>query len=316
MADKAPSRMQRAEKRLQRRRMIALAVIFCLSLAGGWGLAQCLDLRENPVGWLLDDSASGSPEIDLPQRMNVLLVGTDKRPGEARARSDTIMVASLDRSSGRIAVLSIPRDTRVNIPGHGFDKINAAHAYGGIELTRQVVSELLGVDLPYYVETDFNGFVEIIDTLGGVTIDVERRMYYPEENIDIRPGLQRLDGEDALGYVRYRYYPNGDVDRTEHQQKFLVALAQEVLQVKTIPKIPQLLPQLYKNVNTNLPLSQGLQLASVAAKLDPSLISTATLPGSFLDLPGVSYWVADPKKTKGMLDSMLVAPVEGSGQGA
>lgn len=311
------TRLDKALARLQVRRLTALALVFLFSLGGGWGIARYLDMRGLPTNdWLSDKPAQGSEKISLPQRINVLLVGSDYRPGEGRGRSDTIIVASLDRASGRMAVLSVPRDTRVNIPQHGIEKINAAYAYGGVELTQQVVEELLGIKIPYYVETNFNGFVDIIDTLGGVTLDVERSMNYPEENIDLKPGLQRLGGEDALGYVRFRNYTDGDIDRTEHQQKFLVALANEVLQVKTLAKLPQLIPQLYKNVETNLALSQGLELASVAAKLDPSKISTATLPGNFLDIPGASYWAVDPKKAKGMLDSLLLEPQPSVEQGA
>lgn len=313
MSRRVKTRMEKARERIAVRRLIALALIFVLSLGGGWGLAHYANMRQLPTEWLGDRPAQGSEDnsqISLPKRMNILLVGTDNRPGEGKARADVIMVASLDRDTGRVALLSVPRDTRVSIPGHGVDKINAAQAYGGVELTCQVVGQLLGINLPYYVETNFNGFEEIIDTLGGVELDVERRMYKPEEGINLKAGPQRLDGKDALAYVRYREYTNGDIDRTEHQQKFLVALAKETLQVKTLVKLPQLIPQLYNSVNTNLPLSQGLELASVVSKLDPSLISTATLPGNFLDLPGVSYWAADPAKTKGIMDRLLMEPLK------
>jgi LCP family protein required for cell wall assembly len=303
------TRIEKAWARLRVRRAIALVLVFCMAMVGGWGISLSLKGQDLSAGWQGGDSNIGTAALGLPQRMNILLVGSDYRPGEGRPRSDTIIVVSLDYGTGRAAVLSVPRDTRVTIPRHGLDKINAAYAIGGISMTRQVVGELLGIDIPYYIEVDFNGFQKMIDTLGGVTMDVPQRMYYPEEGIDIRPGLQRLDGKDALAFVRFRYYPLGDIERTEQQQRFLVALADETLQVKNLGKLPQLIPALYKNANTNIPASEGLDLVKAAAGFDRSLISTATLPGNFLDISGTSYWVADTKRCRGVLDGMLVEPI-------
>ncbi|NPV90668.1 MAG: LCP family protein [Firmicutes bacterium] len=313
MSGRERTRIEKAQARLRVRRAIALVLVFCFAMFGGWGLSFSLQGQDLPVDWQGGDAAAGNAASDLPQRMNFLLVGSDRRPGEGGARSDTIMVVSLDRETGRAAVLSIPRDTRVSIPRHGRDKINTAYAIGGIDLTRQVVGGLLDIDIPYYVEMDFKGFQRIIDTLGGVTMNVEHRMYYPEEGIDLRPGLQRLNGRNALGFVRFRYYPLGDIDRAEQQQKFLVALVEETLQVKNLAKVPQLIPELYKNLKTNIPVSQGLELARLAAGFDPSRISTDTLPGDFLDLQGTSYWEVDAKRCKETLDELLTRPLPSSG---
>jgi LCP family protein required for cell wall assembly len=142
-------------------------------------------------GGTLEDPAGDS---GWTGQLDLLLLGTDAREGEAAGRTDTIILASIDTEKGQVFLLSVPRDTRVNIPGYGWDKINSAFAYGGPEMTTRVVSSLLGVPLRYYVLVDFNGFKRVVDTLGGVTIDVEQDMYHedPEDNrayqIDLKKG--------------------------------------------------------------------------------------------------------------------------------
>lgn len=248
-------------------------------------------------------SAEGS--TNLPQRVNVLIIGADTRPKETRARSDALMVASIDRSTGRIAVLSVPRDTRVNIPGYGNNKINAAYAFGGAKLAVKTVESVVGIKIPYYVATNFNGFKDIIDTFGGVTINVEQRMYKPEEGINLKPGLQRLNGTDALGFVRFRTLPLGDIDRVENQKKFLMALADESFKLKTITKLPQLIPQIQNCVDTNFTPGEMLDLAVAAVKTDPQNMLVTTLPGDFLELPGGSYWQVNTKLAAGLMDRLM-----------
>jgi len=158
-------------------------------------------------------SEAGQPVDSI----TVLLLGTDSRPGETVGRTDTIIVARVDTAENRLSLLSIPRDTRVNIPKHGMDKINSANVYGGPTLTARVVSDLIGMPVQYYALTNWESFKEMVDTLGGITIDVEKRMYYydradgPEYIIDLQPGVQRLDGRKALQYVRWRNDALGDI---------------------------------------------------------------------------------------------------------
>jgi len=167
------------------------------------------------------------------------------------------------------------------------------------------VEPILGVEIPYYVATNFNGFKDIIDTLGGVTIDVEQKMYYPEEDINLQAGLQRLDGRDALGFVRYRYLPLGDIDRVKNQKKFLMALADEMFKLKTVTKIPQLIPQIQNCVETNFTPGEMLDVALAAAKTDPQAMIVTTLPGDFLEMPGGSYWQVNEKLVSGLLNKLM-----------
>ncbi|MCD5407250.1 MAG: LCP family protein [Desulfotomaculum sp.] len=155
--------------------------------------------------------ASNEEEIVIEERLNFLLLGMDARPCEKTTRTDTIIFVSIDPKENRIAVMSIPRDTRVKIPGHGSDKINAVNVYGGPELVSQTVSDLLGVPVDHYVLTNFDGFKDIVDAVGGVDFYVAQDMYYygPADNtlIDLKKGQQLLDGDKALQFIRFRSYP-------------------------------------------------------------------------------------------------------------
>lgn len=229
-------------------------------------------------------------------RKYILLLGTDAREGEEIYRTDTIILAGIDTTQNKLALLSIPRDTWVEIPQHGWDKINCAVFYGGPELSADIVSDLVGVKVEDYILTDYNGFKNIIDILGGVTIDIKNEMYHYDPadggiyTIDLKPGVQVLDGEKALQYVRYRSYVMGDIERTEYQQKFLKALIDESIQAGTILKLPQLLSEMKESIITNLSWSEILSLANVARKVEGVNIVSETLPGDFWDYQGISYW--------------------------
>ncbi|MFX4262628.1 LCP family protein [Pelotomaculum propionicicum] len=296
--------MNKPKRRLRRK----VPFIICSLL-----LAALLAAGYYQVNKILNPGDSiGGITIPTPlgKRTNVLLLGIDARQGETMARTDSIIMASIDPKTKQIALLSIPRDTRVNIPGHGWDKINSASVYGGPELTTRVVSDLLGISLKYYVMTNFSGFKDIVDTLGGVTIDVEQNMYHEDETdlaneINLRKGLQRLDGDKALQYVRYRGYVQGDIDRTKHQQVFLMALAKEILQPSTIPKLPKLIPEINKYVKTNVGTSDMVKMASTLKSIEDYNMVAQTLPGRNIDIGGGSYWGVDPSEAKQMLAKLF-----------
>jgi len=289
-------------KRTSPLQFVALLLVFAVSFFAGkfiadWGiLSQPEETSETVV----------KKGEELPvKRLNVLLLGIDARPGEKDARTDSIILVSIDRETKKIAMVSVPRDTLVEIPGHGQEKINSANVYGGAELARQTVEDLLDVEIPYYVKTNFDGFQDIVDTLGGVEINVERKMYYPPEKINLKPGFQKLDGFNALGYVRFRHDALGDIGRTERQQKFLSALAKEMLQARAIIKAPLLIPKLMGAVDTNLGMKDALFLAKAASNLDSGNIVTATLPGIFYNYKGGSYWKIDEEKATVVLNDLF-----------
>ena len=210
------------------------------------------------VGFLSDFSLFDSLErLDLLSgKKNIVVMGCDIRKDDV-GRSDTLFVVMLDKSKKNAALLSVPRDTRVKIKGHGWDKINAAFAYGGQKLTRETVQDFLGIKLDNYVLVDFRGFKGLVDAVGGVDINVEKRMYYYDPydgfEIDLRPGMQHMDGKPAMQYVRYRD-EEGDIGRIRRQQKFLMALYRHIASKNIIAKIPGISKQIMSMVKTDLSL--------------------------------------------------------------
>jgi len=192
---------------------------------------------------------------------NILLLGSDAR-GKEKSRADTIMIAHYNEDEGTFKLTSIMRDSYVEIPGHGKHKINSAFARGGPELMRQTIKKNFDIDLQYYAIVDFQGFVQLIDEAfpKGVEIDVEKKM---SEYIDvtIEPGLQRLDGEHLLGYVRFRHDAIGDFGRVERQQKVIKAIKEQLGGFQTITKLPKLIGVLSPYVNTNMDTSDALFMA-------------------------------------------------------
>jgi LCP family protein required for cell wall assembly len=192
---------------------------------------------------------------------NILLLGSDAR-GKEKSRADTIMIAHYNEEKGTFKLTSIMRDSYLEIPGYGKHKINSAFARGGPELMRQTIKQNFDIDLQYYAIADFEGFVQLIDEAfpKGVEIDVEKKM---SEYIDVtlNPGLQRLDGTQLLGYVRFRHDAVGDFGRVERQQKTVKAIGDQLSSFQTIPKLPKLIGVLTPYVNTNIDTSDMLFMA-------------------------------------------------------
>jgi LCP family protein required for cell wall assembly len=280
--------------------IIMMLVVFALFAYGGYRFAEWYITRNLFSYQPGEEETQLGDELAGEKRINILLLGVDQRGKEA-ARSDTIMVAFLDLKKPDVKILSIPRDTRVEIPGHGKQKLNHSHAYGGAELTMEVVSNLLDVPIEKYVEVNFKGFEDVIDALGGVEMEVEKKMQYKAEGIDLKPGLQRLDGKDALGYVRYRS-DGDDTTRIARQQKFMKELIEEVLQLSTIWKLPKLVTEVNQCVTTNLSYSEMLGLANAMRKLDSSTLEGQMLPGRPQYIRNISYWIPDFDAVEELMD--------------
>jgi len=289
--------------RLRHKARFVFAAVLTLLLLTGSGLFAAGYLNSLPYNLGLTDTP---PEPDsFKGRINVLVMGVDARKGEKMARADTMMLCSVDTEKNLVSILSIPRDTRVRVPGQGWEKINSTTLFGGPSLAMRTVSDLLGgIKVNNYVITNYDGFKDIVDALGGVTIDVKERMYHedPQDGgiytINLKPGIQRLNGDKALQFVRYRGYALGDIGRAEQQQKFLSALVKETLQPSTVIKLPSLIMSLNKTVDTNLSLGDMSKLAMAAAKMNNANMVTQTLPGKFLNIDGGSYWEVDPGQAR------------------
>lgn len=234
----------------------------------------------------------------------ILAVGCDKRADqEDTGRTDTIMVLFVNPENKTIRALSIPRDTYVTIAGTKTKtKINHSYSYGGIPLTEATIENFLGVKINNYIEVDFAGFSEIIDELGGVNINVEERMYTPWENIDLYPGQQLLNGDNALAYVRYREKIKADIGRVERQQKFLSALSDQVFKLSNFWKIPKLVNIASENCDTDLSTKQMMSIVALAMRGDDNAVEMFTVPGAGEYVNGVSYWMADSGELSLMLE--------------
>ncbi|HWQ41846.1 MAG TPA: LCP family protein [Desulfosporosinus sp.] len=246
----------------------------------------------------------------LQNRVSILLIGADQRSEEIKFNTDSLILASVDPETQRISLLSIPRDTRVSLPGRGYLKINAVAALTDLATLQECVEDLTGEEISGYVQTNFQGFKKVIDTLGGITVDVEKDMYYETGDIEdgyinLHKGVQRLDGSKALQYARFRHDALGDISRTARQQVVLKAVAKEMFQLKTLPKLPFLIPQMMQAVHTNLATKDVFTLAKVAVGFQSSNVASQTLPGTFLDMDGVSYWKVDPIEVRKVVKNLL-----------
>lgn len=247
----------------------------------------------------------------------ILLMGVDtKDVKESKGtRTDTMMLVKANFKNGEINVLSIPRDTKVLVRGEE-DKINHAHAYGGADLSIQTVSDFLNLDIDYYVKVDYKAVMGIVDAIGGVEIDVDREMIYndisadPPLDINIKKGLQVLDGKNAHDFLRWRKNNEqtsgyGDIGRIESQQMFLKELVNQTLKPKNIFKLPRLIETYYGYVETNIPLSVILRGAVSANKIDMESMKTVTVPGEDKNIAKLDYWVYNEHETMLIVEEMF-----------
>lgn len=234
-------------------------------------------------------------------QLTVLLLGADTRPGDnSLGNSDTIIVAHVDSTQNRVAFLSIPRDTQITVPKYDKQKINAvARLENGREATVKIVEQLIGQKIDGFVQADFAGFKEIVDTLDGITINVEKDMYYETGDkqdgvINLKKGIQRLNGTQVLQYARFRHDQFADISRTARQQTVLKSIAKELTQPKTLPKLPWLIPLAYKTIKTDLGIPKLWSFSGILLRWDQMDVVSQTLPGYFEDEKKISYWKVDP----------------------
>jgi LCP family protein required for cell wall assembly len=171
-------------------------------------------------------NADYTPAPDKP--IFLLAIGNDGRTGDTVTRGDAIHLIGVNPALRQATILDIPRDTGMAIPGHGTDKVNSSHAYGGPRLQADTIGAAVGVQIPYVIDADFDGFVGMVDGMGGLTVNVPYRMQDPFSGADFQPGIQKLSGHQALAYARNRHqFPNSDLTRTQNQGYLILqALAQ------------------------------------------------------------------------------------------
>ncbi|WP_055074082.1 LCP family protein [Pseudanabaena sp. 'Roaring Creek'] len=309
-------------------------VLFVALLSGGLGagLAFVLSSRPFQQHQLSADEAAvfnrnsegmtsaiaGVPTLNRP--VNILVLGTimltsDLPDAQSRPKgkylaelddnlngmSDAMLLIRFDPSTQKVAVLSIPRDSRVNIQGVGKTKINFANYAGGAALSAQTVSQVLG-DIPIdrYIRFNVNGFGKLIDALGGIDVYVPKKMKYQDDSqhlyINLNPGQQKLNGNKAIQYMRYRHDDLGDIGRVQRQQAFFRAFIDQKLKPETVAKLPEVLAIIKDNIDTNLSVEEFLAIAGYTSKIDRKKIQMHMAPGRFSN-PGefdnLSYWILD-----------------------
>ena len=257
----------------------------------------------------------------LNERINILLLGIDDGDSEAAEyepkRTDAIILLSIDPKENLVSVLSIPRDTKVILPGHRDpDKINAAYAYGGKVMAKQTVANLLQVPIHYYALANWQAFIEVVDLIGGVDIYVDKDMYYEDPYadlvIDIKHGYQHMDGKTAGKYVRFRSDELGDIGRVQRQQKFLKAAAEQMFSIQNVGKISSLVATLDKHIYTDLNTQTMIKAANSFKLFGDDKVRSCMLYGQFDDSSGVSYWAADRESINKSLDELGIPHMEES----
>jgi LCP family protein required for cell wall assembly len=256
------------------------------------------DSRKTP-GVVEAAEDDGFPEkLDITGRINILLMGEDNVDGTRR--SDTVAFVAIDVDERNMRVLSLPRDTRVRILGHGNQKLNHAYAYGGADLLKATVEEFLGTTIHYYVKIDYDNFPQLVDLVGGVDIFVGKPMKYEDKRgrlkIDIPAGKQRMDGETALKYVRFRKDALGDIGRVQRQQQFLKALLHRMYEPENMIRFASLAKEITNTLKTDMRPSLTMQICSFVKKLDKETdrVFFLMLPGTPAIIDNLSYWVSEP----------------------
>jgi LCP family protein required for cell wall assembly len=306
-------RISSSRKRAKRRAVLFIGSMVFLFLLIGFLAGTYSFLRGVGLGAGVNVNV---PAVEPGERINVLLLGIDADrdadgnvvPSDLQrswTRTDVMIMLSFDPATNELGMLSLPRDTRVHIPGHGTEKLAHAHAYGGPQLAIETVSEFLDVPIHYYVRTNFAGFISMVDILGGVDLQIDEHMYYEDPTqdlvINIPAGLHHFDGAKALDLVRYRQYWDGDIGRVKMQQRLINALLDEVFQVGIVFKLPSMAGELLKYVDTNMDPGQLLSLANTARKMDRSKITMEMLPGHL----GEIYWEPDHEQIVDTVDRLL-----------
>jgi LCP family protein required for cell wall assembly len=290
----APGRHQRASATPPRPRRRALVVLGALALVTGLVAGAALvtaprDPASAQGAVIIQRAHSGAGTPALKGRITFLVIGSDSgaprhgRGGTAQGgRADSIHLVVLDTAARRGISIGFPRDSYVSIPGHGTDKINAAMVSGGPPLLISTIERLTGITVNYYLLTSFDGLVDIVNKVGGVTVGVDMNLVDRFSGANFRKGTQKLNGGQALAYSRARHgTPRGDLTRSEHQgQVLLGGLATFQKQVAKDPSlVMKWLAVLNDEVRTDVPLTDLVRLALLATQVPPGRINNVVAPG-------------------------------------
>jgi len=337
-----PSKSSKSRQASFRHKWTLFIVLFVALLSGGLGAGLAFVLSSRPFqqrqlstdeaavfnrnGDGMTSAIAGVPTLSRP--VNILVLGTimlasdlpdaqSKPKGRYLAEiddnlngmSDAMLLIRFDPTTKKVAVLSIPRDSRVNIQGVGTTKINFANYVGGASLSAQTVSQVLG-DIPIdrYIRFNVSGFGKLVDALGGVDVYVPKKMKYQDDSqhlyINLNAGQQKLDGSKAIQYMRYRHDDLGDIGRVQRQQAFFRAFIEQKLKPESVTKFSEILAIVKDNIDTNLSVEEVLALAGYTSKIDRQSIQMHMAPGRFSnsgEFDSLSYWILDNRKLEKLM---------------
>lgn len=311
MNETRTERRQREENKRQGSRSV-IKWIYRIALVGGiftFFAGIVLGYYTSVVTQFLGDISADNNKQQaqlLNQKLNngepfsVLLLGMDADEDPERARTDTIIVATINPEEESVQMVSIPRDTLRVLPNGMLEKINSAYAYGGINLIKEVVSDYLQIPIDSYATIDFDGLVKLVDAIGGITVDSEFAFtetggYGRGRSVEIKKGEQRLDGEEALVYARMRKHdPNGDFGRQQRQREVIIAIVDELKSVQTLANLDQILASLKFHVKTDIS-SDHMLIALNQYKKSATDIKHLQIDGfsgtAFFPHYGLNVWV-------------------------
>lgn len=246
-------------------RISGFAVLFILLGIGAYAfsfyqsLTETVDIMYQPLQREVSEKRTEKVVFETKDPISVLLLGVDEREGD-RGRSDTIVVLTVNPEQNSIKMLSIPRDTRTEIIGHGtVDKINHAYAFGGVEMSMATVEEFLDIPIDYYMQINMEGFVDIVDAVGGVTVlnDYEFTSY----GVHFPKGKVELNGDKALIFGRMRYEdPRGDFGRQLRQRQIIMAVVKKGASLSSLTNYGNIFNALGKNIRTNLTFDEMVDI--------------------------------------------------------
>ena len=339
-----PQYSRNAGRRMGRGKKIAIGVLAAV-LVAVVGCGTAFALYVNSINSELSGNKTSeemqaiqdvlAPKKSFDEPFYMLLVGSDARVGsdEDGARSDTNIVVYVDPTKNQASLVSIPRDTMIEIDGVGRAKFNAAYNYGGVSSTIREASQLLGVDISHYAEVDFDSMIQLVDAVGGVDVEVDERIDDTDadnttdnpngQRIIIEEGPQHLNGEAALVFARSRAYADGDFTRTANQRKLIMALVNKVLDMP-VTELPGIVQSAAKCVTTDLSVTDIVALAEQFKGKGDLTVYSAMAPTVFMNelVDGQSYVLNDPTATKQMMkvieeggDPSPIVGVTGSGPG-
>ncbi len=243
--------------------------------------------------------------------VTILMLGTDGNPEVEGERSDTIIVCRLNLEEGYARMISIPRDTRVKIPGKGTNKINAAFAYGGVDLAKETIEDFYDIVIDRTMLVNFETFTDAVDKLGGIEIiwEDEKPLVNEEYGLDIRQGVNKLDSVLALNFVRFRGTPTADLGRIGRQQLFLKSLGRDIKNKANFIQQLDIINSIYKGIETDLSLREMMYIFNSYKEFDNFKMTTWMSAGNPEYVDGVSYVLPDDdieKLAQGFLDGELV----------